>query len=265
MLSDDEVFAFWRASGRLGYLAGPAYRLLLLTGCRVNEIAGARWSELHPELRRVLRDAAKRESASTGPRSPTSRRSCHPAEAVQDDAEHAVHLTDAACEDLEGVPQIAGSDFIFTTSGEAPMWLGAKQKARLDARKMLKFCATWRRGEAMIPRGPSRTVGAARSSPRREVHLPALGVEDHVAEMVLGTGGMVCKGSMTGTNTNRRSRCTHAMARSGARDHRTGAHDTAGRRGRARAAPQALASANLVNLWGERHAGYVRSDPAIAL
>ena len=58
-LSDEEVFALWRASGRLGYPAGPIYRLLLLTGCRLNEIADAKWSELHPELRRVLREAAR--------------------------------------------------------------------------------------------------------------------------------------------------------------------------------------------------------------
>ena len=59
ILDADEVLALWRASGRLG-AAGAAYRLLLLTGCRVNEIVGARWSELHPELRKALRDAAKK-------------------------------------------------------------------------------------------------------------------------------------------------------------------------------------------------------------
>ena len=57
VLSDDEVVALWRAAGRLGYPAGPFYRLLLLTGVRLNELADAKWSELHPDLRRLMRDA----------------------------------------------------------------------------------------------------------------------------------------------------------------------------------------------------------------
>ena len=31
-LTDAELFAFWRATGRMGYPIGAAYRLLLLTG-----------------------------------------------------------------------------------------------------------------------------------------------------------------------------------------------------------------------------------------
>jgi hypothetical protein len=33
-LNDTELFALWRASGRLGYPFGPLYRLLVLTGTR---------------------------------------------------------------------------------------------------------------------------------------------------------------------------------------------------------------------------------------
>ena len=37
ILSNDELFALWRAAGRMPYPAGPAYRLLCLTALRLNE------------------------------------------------------------------------------------------------------------------------------------------------------------------------------------------------------------------------------------
>jgi integrase len=44
-LNDTELFAFWRATKRMGYPYGPFYRLLLLSGLRLNEVADAAWSE----------------------------------------------------------------------------------------------------------------------------------------------------------------------------------------------------------------------------
>ena len=44
-LADDELLAFWGATGELGYPYGPLYRLLLLSGLRLNEVADAVWSE----------------------------------------------------------------------------------------------------------------------------------------------------------------------------------------------------------------------------
>ena len=40
-LADAELFAFWRATGRMGYPIGPVYRMLLLTGLRLNEARAA--------------------------------------------------------------------------------------------------------------------------------------------------------------------------------------------------------------------------------
>jgi integrase len=37
ILSDDELFALWRAAKRLPYPAGPVYRLLTFTALRLNE------------------------------------------------------------------------------------------------------------------------------------------------------------------------------------------------------------------------------------
>lgn len=187
VLNDDEILALWRASGRLG-LWGAAYRLLLLTGCRVNEIAGARWSELHPELRKVLRDAAKKGERVVWSEVPDEHKVLSiPRERFKSDSEHIVPLTDAACEVLEGVPRLAGSDLIFTTNGEAPLWLGSLAKRRLDAR-MLEILRGLDKERGDPPR--SELVTWVQHDLRRVVrsHLSALDVEDHVAEMVLGHG-----------------------------------------------------------------------------
>ena len=46
-LNDNEIFALWRATGRMGYQpAGPVYRTLLLTGLRLNEAALISWAEV---------------------------------------------------------------------------------------------------------------------------------------------------------------------------------------------------------------------------
>ncbi|MGZ5916642.1 MAG: tyrosine-type recombinase/integrase [Methyloceanibacter sp.] len=45
MLTDEELAAFWQASRKIAYPTGPLLRLLLLTACRLSEIAGAKWSE----------------------------------------------------------------------------------------------------------------------------------------------------------------------------------------------------------------------------
>jgi hypothetical protein len=45
VLTDDELFALWRGAGRLGYQYCGIYRLLMLTGLRLNEVVDANWSE----------------------------------------------------------------------------------------------------------------------------------------------------------------------------------------------------------------------------
>lgn len=188
-LSDDEIRALWRASGRLGYPAGPIYRLLLLTGCRLSEIADARWSELHPELRRALREAARRGERVDWSAVPAAHKVLTiPASRFKSDAEHTVQLSDAACMALEGLPRFAGCDYVFTAAGKSPLWLGDKIKKRLDARMLRALRALARlRGD-----DPSKTKLApwVNHDLRRVVrsNLSALRVDDHVAEMVLGHG-----------------------------------------------------------------------------
>ena len=57
-LSDDEMFAFWRATGRMKYPVGPAYRMLLLTGLRLNECAHLSWPEVQGDTSSSSRQRA---------------------------------------------------------------------------------------------------------------------------------------------------------------------------------------------------------------
>ena len=189
VLSDDEVFAFWRASGRVGYPGGPISRLLLLTGCRVSEVVGASWSELHPELRQLIRKAqAGGRAVNWASVDDSIKTLTIPRERFKSNAEHIVPLTDDACAVLEGLSKFAGCDLLFTSNRKTPAWFGPKIKARIDARMLLTLRALARK------RGDDPAL--ARLEPwvnhdlRRVVrtNLAALNVEDHVAEMVIGHG-----------------------------------------------------------------------------
>ena len=113
-LSDVELGAFWRASEQLGYPYAPLYRLLLLTGLRLNEVADAIWSEFDlPNERWTI--SAVRMKGKNGNARP-----------------HVVPLTDGILEVLATIPRFTQGDHVFsTTFGEKPAW-GAKIKKRLD-------------------------------------------------------------------------------------------------------------------------------------
>jgi integrase len=49
-LSDAELFAFWRATERMKYPVGMVYRMLLLTGLRLNEAAQLSWPEIQGDV-----------------------------------------------------------------------------------------------------------------------------------------------------------------------------------------------------------------------
>ena len=51
VLSDDEIRLAWNAFDRVAWPFGPLAKLLLLTGARLDEIAGARWSEIDLDTR----------------------------------------------------------------------------------------------------------------------------------------------------------------------------------------------------------------------
>jgi integrase len=51
-LTEDEIRAFWQATGEIGYPAGTALQVILLTGCRKSEVSDMNRSELDPDLKR---------------------------------------------------------------------------------------------------------------------------------------------------------------------------------------------------------------------
>ena len=165
VLSDVELRALWRASGRLGYPFGPLYRLLLLTGCRLDEVAGARWREF--DL--------------------TNKVWTIPAERFKSDATHTVPLSDAAIAVLETLPRFQRGDHLFsTTFGVSHVNGFSKAKDRLD-RRMLRTLKALGRGDAAKEVELKHFVNHDLRRTCR-TRLAALKVQDHVAEMVIGHG-----------------------------------------------------------------------------
>jgi integrase len=153
VLSDDEIFAFWRATGRMGYPAGPLYQLLLLTGLRLNEVADGRWTEFDPAVMRAIRQRPENQSVGW-----TKLKSDQLAWVIPGDRmkgkngkvrPHVVPLTTDVLEILEILPHFKRGDYLFsTTFGEKPVWIGDKVKNKLDLRMLRTIRAlTRRRGE----------------------------------------------------------------------------------------------------------------------
>jgi integrase len=131
ILNDDELFALWRAAGRLPYPIGPAYRLLILTGLRLNEAADASHSELDRRKGVWVISAARMKGGNGKARS------------------HAVPLTEDIAAVVDGLPRFTKGDYLFsTTFGASPVWMSHKVKQRVD-RRMLRTSRALprRRGE----------------------------------------------------------------------------------------------------------------------
>lgn len=115
-LDDAELSAFWQATGRLPYPYGPIYRLLLLSGLRLNEVADATWSEFDLP-KGIWTIPASRMKGKNGKARP-----------------HSVPLTADILAILGSLPRFNGGAYLFsTTSGESPVWVTDKVKRRLDA------------------------------------------------------------------------------------------------------------------------------------
>jgi integrase len=167
VLGDTELRAFWRASGRLDYPYGPFFRLLLLTGARLDELAGARWREFDLERKTWT----------------------IPAERFKSDAEHMIPLTDDALAVLATLPRFNRGDYLFSASfGKAPVSGFSKAKQRLD-RHMLDELREIAGQRGDDPKAVA-LAGFVNHDLRRTVRtrLSALKVPDHIAEAVIGHG-----------------------------------------------------------------------------
>jgi integrase len=113
ILSDEELFALWRAAKRTPYPAGPVYQLLMLTALRLNEAADAHWTEFDRSTWTIPEHRMKGARA------------------------HVVPLTPDILRLLETLPRFKGGVCLFsTTFGEKPAWISDKIKKQIDARML---------------------------------------------------------------------------------------------------------------------------------
>jgi integrase len=111
LLSDDEVRAFWRACGEVGFPFGPLGKLLLLTGQRLREVAEMTAGEIDLDQRLWTL----------------------PRERSKNDEAHAVPLSDAALEVIESLPRIRGpKGYLFTTTGQTPVSGFSRARGKID-------------------------------------------------------------------------------------------------------------------------------------
>lgn len=131
VLTDDELFALWRAADRVGYPHGPVYKLLVLSALRLNEAADASWSELDLQNREWIIPAARMKGRNSRARA------------------HVVPLTDELVELFEALPRFSGKGsgpYCFTTTnGTKPVWMSDKAKRRIDERMLRTLRALARR------------------------------------------------------------------------------------------------------------------------
>ncbi|MER9280695.1 tyrosine-type recombinase/integrase [Mesorhizobium sp. M0522] len=164
VLTPDEIRAFWLATKELGYPYGPMYRLLLVTGQRLNEIAQASWPEF--DLRESVLVV--------------------PSERFKSKAIHRVALSDLALEILATVPRFEKGSFLFSLkNGRIPARAFGTTKKKLDELMLveLKKIAA-ERGDPE----PASLTPFVNHDLRRSVRtqLAALKVPSLVAEMVIG-------------------------------------------------------------------------------
>jgi integrase len=110
VLSKNEIVKFWAAAGAAGEPFDAALKLLLLTGCRLNEVCGMRREELSED--------------GTMWEIPGSRTKNH--------KPHVVSLPSLARDILASVPRIEGSSLVMTSTGKVPLSGWSQIKRRLD-------------------------------------------------------------------------------------------------------------------------------------
>ncbi len=110
VLDDGELVSLWRAAEALGYPAGAAVQLLILTGSRLREITEMKWPEV---------DLAKAVWTL-------------PALRAKNGREHTIPLSTSAKEILEACHHFRQCGAVFTYNGRVPLSSMTEAKQRLD-------------------------------------------------------------------------------------------------------------------------------------
>ena len=113
ILSDDEIKTLWRACDTIGGAAGPAIKLMLLTGQRRGEIIGMRRSEINGNVWTLLPERTKNKQR------------------------HEVPLSAQAVAIIDEMPVIDG-DFVFTSNKARKLGNMSPAKTALDAQMKTK-------------------------------------------------------------------------------------------------------------------------------
>jgi integrase len=118
-LNDAEIRAFWRAAERLGGPRGAAYKMLLLTALRLNEVVDSSWPEFDLTKRLWIIPKERMKGRDTG---------------RNQAREHAVPLSDDVVGILEKLPRFPRGKFVFTANhGESSIWVSTGAKRKIDA------------------------------------------------------------------------------------------------------------------------------------
>jgi integrase len=129
-LNDDEIRLLVRNVRRMPYPFGHLYRMLLLTGLRLNEVARARWSEFDFE-NNVWEIPASR---------------------MKGKLPHVVPITPDLLSTIETIPRPKGAVFVFSTmAGASPVSGFSKTKARLALRMVRSLTALARQRDVRHP------------------------------------------------------------------------------------------------------------------
>jgi len=157
-LSDNEITAFWHATEALGWPYGDLFRLLLLTGCRRQEIGSLRWAEVDMD-KAILEISGERIKGGRALVVPLSR----PAVGV-----------------IGNLPRVGNADFVFSR-GKAPVSGYGRTKPILDALMLVELCKT--NAVALLSLTPWRLHDLRRTA---RSGLARLGVAADIAEMCVG-------------------------------------------------------------------------------
>jgi integrase len=112
VLDDDEIRVFIATATAMEYPWGPLARMLLLSACRLREIAEARWDEVDVANSMLV----------------------VPASRMKGKKEHSIPLTPAMHGIIGKLPKFGGGEYLFSSSGgRAPVGAFGRFKERLDA------------------------------------------------------------------------------------------------------------------------------------
>jgi integrase len=117
ILSAEEIKALWRACDDVG-MGGKVVRLLLLTGCRLNEVARLTWDEVSDDLAALSLPGRRTKNA----------------------LPHTIPLAPMAREIITSVKRLDGCPYVFTNTGKGPLNSWSKLKRQLDEAVQVENC-----------------------------------------------------------------------------------------------------------------------------